>query len=70
MDMFIEVLPELRLAFSYFTPGEIDSIAEKAADIYNSKKSELMNKPQIYDDLYAVGAELEKIILGQSEVGK
>ncbi len=70
MDMFIEVLPELRLAFSYFTPGEIDSIAEKAAAIYNSKKSELMNKPQIYDDLYAVGAELEKIILGQSEVGK
>ena len=70
MDMFIEVLPELRLAFSYFTPGEIDGIAEKAAAIYDSKKSDLMNKPQIYDDLYAIGAELEKLILSESGVRK
>ena len=70
MDMFIEVLPELHLAFSYFTPGEIDGIAEKAAAIYDSKKSDLMNKPQIYDDFYAIGAELEKLILSESGVRK
>ena len=70
MDMFIEVLPELRLAFSYFTPAEIDGIAEKAAAVYNGSKSDLMTNPQIYDDLYAIGAELERLILSESEVGK
>lgn len=70
MDSFIEVLPELRLAFSYFTPGEIDSIAEKAAAIYNSDKSDFKRKPEIYDDIYAVGAELEKLILAEVEVKK
>lgn len=65
MESFMEILPELRLAFSYFTPAEIDSVAEKAAGIYNTKAADIKRKTEIYDDIYAVGIELEHLICGR-----
>lgn len=60
---FMEVMPELRLAFSKFTPSETDKIAEKAASLYGKSSSDLKKDFVIYDDIYALGVELDKQIL-------
>lgn len=61
-DDFMEVLPELRLAFSYFTPYETDSIAKKAAKIYSTDHIGVMQGLGIYSRFYPMGVELEKEI--------
>ena len=58
----MEVLPELRLAFSYFTPSEIDETAKKIAALYGKTKLDVKKNLTIYDDIYAQGEELEKQI--------
>lgn len=68
MEDFMEVLPELRLAFSYFTPYETDSIAKKAAELYGSDAYDLQRNIDIYTRLYAAGTELEKEICKDSGV--
>ncbi len=60
---FMEILPELRLAFSYFTPSEIDEIAKKAAALYGKSKEEMKKSFEIYQYLYAEGIHLESEIL-------
>lgn len=65
MEAFIEVLPELRLAFSYFTPSEIDSIAEKAAQLYNRSKEDVKRSIELYNTLYITGSQLEKQICSE-----
>lgn len=62
MNDFMEVLPELRLAFSYFTPSEIDETAKKIAALYGKTKLDVKKNLTIYDDIYAQGEELEKQI--------
>lgn len=59
---FMEVLPELRLAFSCFTPSEIDGIAEKAASLYGKSGADIKKSLIIYDDIYAQGKELDRQI--------
>lgn len=61
-DDFMEVLPELRLAFSYFTPSEIDEIAEKVAAFYGKTRADVKKSLTVYSDIYAQGEELEKQI--------
>lgn len=65
MDSFIEVLPELRLAFSYFTPSEIDNIAEKAAQLYDKAKEDVKQNLEFYHSLYVIGSQLEKQICSE-----
>lgn len=67
MEDFMEVLPELRLAFSYFNPSEIDSIAEKAAKLYHQSKEEIQKSFEIDSELYITGKKLEEDIL--KEIG-
>ena len=69
MEDFMEVLPELRLAFSYFTPYEIDSISKKAADLYNADNIDILKGINIYSRFYSMGIELEKEICSDVEVG-
>lgn len=40
-ELFLELLPELRLAFSYFLPVETDRIARRVAGLYGVKASQL-----------------------------
>lgn len=62
MKDFMEVLPELKLAFSYFLPSEVDRIAQKVAALYNKRTEDVQEKLELYKDLYLVGLELEKEI--------
>ena len=67
-EAFMEILPEMRLAFSYFTPSEIDEIAQKAAALYGKSKEEMKKSLEIYQYLYAEGIHLESEILRGMEI--
>ncbi|WP_411680252.1 DUF5682 family protein [Clostridium thailandense] len=42
-ENFLRLLPELRLSFSFFTPGEIDSIGKALADYYEISERKLFD---------------------------
>ena len=68
MEDFMEVLPELRLAFGYFTPYETDSIAKKASEIYGTDHAGILQGLSIYSRFYSMGVELEKEICNETGV--
>ena len=61
-DAFMELLPELRMAFTYFTPREIDKIAEKAAALHGRSGRDITKLKEIPPDWYAYGKELDTYI--------
>ena len=63
---FMELLPELRMAFTYFTPREIDRIAEKAAALHGRSGKDIMRLKEVPPDWYAYGKELDAWISLQS----
>lgn len=63
-DTFIRLLPQLRLAFSYFTPAEIDRLAGRIAGKYNMTGEQLKKLHEVTGEEYAYGQELEKKVLG------
>ena len=58
-DDLMELLPELRMAFSYFTPKEIDRIAGKAAALYGKEKEILQRGTMVTPKDYAYGEALD-----------
>ena len=63
---FMDILPELRLAFSYFSPSETDRIAKTAAELYGSNAEKLLKDLPINKEIYSAGSELEKEILKET----
>ena len=63
---FMDILPELRLAFSYFSPSETDRIAKTAAELYGSNSEKLLKDLPINKEIYSAGSELEKEILKET----
>ncbi|MBQ2264952.1 MAG: hypothetical protein II341_06035, partial [Oscillospiraceae bacterium] len=61
---FLEILPSLRLAFSYFTPSEIRSTAAAAAALHSGAAEDILHKRAVNEDLYLFGAELDREICG------
>ena len=59
---FLEILPSLRLSFSYFTPNEIQSTAEIIADMYNSDKENITDMPAVDERLFLFGEKLDREI--------
>ena len=58
-DELMELLPELRMAFSYFTPKEIDRIAQKVAVLYGKDKGILKRGTLVTPKEYAYGETLD-----------
>lgn len=58
-EKFMQLLPDLRLAFAYFTPTEIDKIAAKAAALYGKTKKELMDLKEVLPADYSYGKQLD-----------
>lgn len=56
---FMELLPELRMAFTYFTPREIDRIAEKAAALHGISGKDILRLKEVPPDWYAYGQALD-----------
>lgn len=62
-DTFIRMLPQLRLAFSYFTPVEIDRIAGRIAGKYNMTGEQFKQLHEVSNEEFAYGKELENKVL-------
>ena len=60
---FIKLLPSLRLAFSYFTPVEIDRLAGKVAGMYGLKKQEFKELKEVTEEELSYGRSLEGEVL-------
>lgn len=61
-EEFMRLLPELRMAFTYFTPGEVDRIAESAAGIHGKKSEDILNQKGISGNFYRYGKELDAYV--------
>lgn len=61
-EKFMELLPELRMAFTYFTPREIDQIAEMAARLHGKKREDILDIAEVIPEWYAYGKELDQYI--------
>ena len=68
-DDFMEILPSLRLAYSYFTPFEIQEIAGAVSE-FHGLKEDLTSQTGLDEALIAFGAELDaeifRIIRGET----
>lgn len=58
----MSLLPELRLAFSYFTPMETDRIAGKAAGLHGRRAGDILRRQGIGPEAYAYGEGLDSRI--------
>ncbi len=68
-DEFMRLLPQLRLAFSYFTPAEIDEIARHVTNIYGISRESFEDMHAISPEVYTYGVGLEQEILAIVEQG-
>jgi len=64
-EEFMELLPELRIAFTYFTPREIDKIAAGAAALHGKGKEDIMERKAIRPDWYSYGKEMDAYVKGR-----
>lgn len=66
-EAFMKLLPELRQAFGYFTPFEIDRIAGKAAGLHGVKKGELFHGRMVSPAEYEYGEALDAYAASESK---
>ncbi len=59
-EEFMALLPQMRMAFAYFTPAETDKIARQAAGLHHRSGRELMERAEILPDWYTYGEELDQ----------
>ena len=59
----MKVIPELRLAFSYFTPREIDEIGGNIAEAYGMTKKHFKELKSVNQDTLQAGLDLNKYAL-------
>ena len=58
-EAFVEILPELRMAFAYFMPQETDKIAKKVAQLFGRNEKDL-KRYGISGRTYALGEYLDQ----------
>lgn len=61
-EEFMELLPQLRMAFAYFTPAEINKIAQQAASLHHKTGRELMERTEVLPEWYTYGRELDMYV--------
>lgn len=59
-EAFLQLLPELRMAFGYFTPMETDRVAAKAAALHGAAKQELLHGRSVSPVEYRYGRQLDE----------
>ncbi|MBR6338262.1 MAG: hypothetical protein IKR76_11125 [Ruminococcus sp.] len=59
-DDFMEVLPDLRLAFTGFTPQEIQRTARAVAEIYGGSGDSILYEQAIDEGLFEFGSALDR----------
>ena len=66
-EEFMSLLPELRLAFGYFTPLETDRIAGQAAGLHGKTGRELLRGRSVSLEAYACGEALDSYAVRRME---
>lgn len=61
-EEFMELLPELRMAFTWFTPRETDKIAEKAAALHGKNRADILDREEVLPEWSAYGAEVDAYV--------
>lgn len=61
-DEFLEILPDLRLAFTYFLPFEIDKIAKQVGHLYGIGKDNLLSYEAISPKLIEEAKNLDMVV--------
>ncbi len=61
---FMQLLPQLRIAFSYFTPAQIDQLAGNVAAMHGMDKNSFKKLQQVTPEVFNYGRSLEEQILG------
>lgn len=46
-EIFIKILPEFRLSFSFFNPGELEEIGKKVAEVYGTSTKNILRTEAI-----------------------
>lgn len=64
---FMSMLPELRMAFTHFTPGEIDRIGASVAAIYGGKKESILEQVGVNPELIAYAAAIDAYVVQKME---
>ncbi|WP_243124420.1 DUF5682 family protein [Clostridium sp. AWRP] len=64
---FIRIIPQLRLAFSYFIPREVDEIGEKVAKNYKVSKVHFDELKVISPEILKLGSEIDKYAAKEME---
>ena len=64
---FMRLLPELHMAFTYFTPSETDRIARTAAGFHGESGRRLQERQAVPEAWYLYGRELERYALEEME---
>ncbi len=60
---FMQLLPELHMAFTYFTPAETDRIARTAAGFHGRNPAQFLEQQAVPEAWYLYGRELEEFAL-------
>ncbi len=60
---FMQLLPELHMAFTYFTPAETDRIARTAAGFHGRNPEQFRKQQAVPEAWYLYGRELEEAVL-------
>jgi len=58
-DDFLEILPSLRLAFSGFTPSELQLTAKAAAELHGMDDKALLNKKAVNEKMFSFGEKFD-----------
>lgn len=61
-DEFMELLPQLRMAFAYFTPSETDKIAGRAAAFHQKRREDIMEREEILPEWFSYGKRLDAYV--------
>ncbi|MBR1864770.1 MAG: hypothetical protein IJ806_11875 [Ruminococcus sp.] len=62
-EEFMEVLPAMKLAFSYFTPAEIQQTARAAAMLHGVDEMDILYSEALNEGLIEVGSRLDKEVM-------
>lgn len=67
-EEFMELLPELRMAFTYFTPRETDKIAGAAAALHGRSRRDILEREEVYPDWYSYGKEMDAYVKARMQL--
>lgn len=59
-EHFMALLPDLRFSFTFFNPGEIDSIAKEAAKVYSTKEEDILYGKALKEEDISLAVSLDQ----------